>query len=72
MVIFKRKTILKEKFSNGIIVKANDKGWMNQEMMQIWLNEIWNKRKSVFLKPKSLLIYDFATSHLTPEVKKIS
>ena len=43
---------------------------MNQEMMQIWLNEVWNKRKNVFFKPKSLLIYDSATIHLTPEVKK--
>jgi len=67
MVIFKRKT--KEKFPKGIIVKANDKGWMNQEMMQNWLKEAWNKRKNVFFKPKSLLIYDSATPHLTPEVK---
>jgi len=52
MVFFKRKTIPKEKFPNGIIVKANEKGWINQEMMQIWLNEVWNKRKNVFFKPK--------------------
>ena len=71
MVIFKRETILKEKFPNGIIVKANEKGWMNKEIMHIWLNEVWNKRKNEFLKQKSLLIYDFATSHLTPEVKKL-
>jgi len=64
MVIFKRKTIPKEKFPNGIIVKASEKGWMNQEIMQIWL-------KNVFFKPKSLLIYDSATPHLTPEVKKL-
>ena len=29
------------------------------------------KRKIVFFKPKSLLIYDSATPHLTPEVKKL-
>ena len=43
---------------------------MNQEMMQIWLNEVQNKRKNVFFKPKSLLIYDSATPNLTPEVRK--
>ena len=50
---------------------ANEKDWMNQEMMQIWLNEVWNKRKHVFLKPKSLFNYDSATPHLTTEVKKL-
>ena len=69
MVIFKRKTIPNEKFPNGIIIKDNEKGWLNQEMMQIWLNGVWNKRKNVFFKPKSLLIYDSATPHVTPEVK---
>ena len=71
MVIFKRETIPKEKFSKGIIVKANEKGWINQEIMQIWFNEVWKKRKNVFFEPKSLLIYDSANAHLTPKVKKL-
>ena len=37
IVIFKRKTIPK-KFPKGIL--GDEKGWINQEMMQIWINEV--------------------------------
>ena len=70
-VIFKRKTIPKEKFPKGIIVEANEKRWMNQEMLKIWIDKIWNKRKSSFFKPKSLLVSDSAPSHRTDEIKKL-
>ena len=33
MVIFKRKTLPKEKFPAGVIIKANPKGWMDEEKM---------------------------------------
>jgi hypothetical protein len=33
------------------------------------LENVWRKRKNSFFKPKSLLIYDSAPSHLTDEVK---
>ena len=66
MVIFKRKTIAKEKFPPGIFVQANEKGWMN---FVIWLKEILGKRRDSFFKPKSILIIDSARSHLTPMSK---
>lgn len=37
MVIFKRKTVPKENFPVGIIIKANSKGWMDEEKMSKWL-----------------------------------
>jgi hypothetical protein len=46
MVIFKRKTMPKETFPKGIIVKINSKGWMNQQMFNIRLQEVWRKRKN--------------------------
>ena len=47
MVIFKRKTIPKEKFPDGIVVGVNPKGWMNKEMMKFWLENVWRKRPGV-------------------------
>ena len=70
MVIFKRKTMPKEKFPEGIVVAVNPKGWMNVEMMKFWLENVWQKRRGSFFKPKSLLIYESARAHLTEEVKK--
>lgn len=40
------KTIPKETFPKGIIMKVNSKVRMNQEMFNIWLQEVWRKRKN--------------------------
>jgi hypothetical protein len=70
MVIFKRKTMPKEKFPEGIIVTVNKKAWVDQEIMKQWLEKVWRRRPGAFFKPKSLFIYDSARAHLTEEVKK--
>ncbi|KAJ1198869.1 hypothetical protein NDU88_002708 [Pleurodeles waltl] len=70
MVIFKRKTLPKEKFPAGIIVKANQKGWMDEENMREWLREVYVKRPDGFFHASpSLLICDSMRSHLTATVK---
>lgn len=70
MVIFKRKTLPKEKFPAGIIVKANQKGWMDEEKMREWLREVYVKRPDGFFHASpSLLICDSMRSHLTTTVK---
>ena len=38
-------------------------------MMEYWLSSVWNRLAASFFKPKSLLIYDAAKSHLIDEVK---
>ena len=48
MVIFKRKTLPKEKFPAGVILKANPKGWMDEEKMSEWLREVYIMRPDVF------------------------
>jgi hypothetical protein len=40
MVIFKRKTMLKEKFPKGIVVQVNEKGLMDNQMMKIWIRDL--------------------------------
>jgi hypothetical protein len=71
LAIFKRKTIPKEKFPKGVVVKINSKGWMNQEMFSEWLDEVWRRRKNSFFNTKSLLIYDSARAHITEDVKNL-
>ena len=70
MVIFKRKTLPKEKFPVNVVIKANPKGWMDKEMMNDWLREIYVKRPDGFFHiSPALLIYDSMHAHLTNTVK---
>ena len=73
-MIFKLKTLPKEDFPNGVIVRVNEKGWVNQEIMSDWLKMVWNGRKNAFFTPKekSLLILDSAKPHITDGVKAIA
>lgn len=72
MVIFKRKTLPKEKFPAEIIIKANEKGWMDEEMMKDWLREVYVRRPGGFFHASpSLLICDSMRAHLTADVKKL-
>ncbi|KAJ8349892.1 hypothetical protein SKAU_G00250220 [Synaphobranchus kaupii] len=71
MVIFKRKTLPKENFPAGVVIKANPKGWMDEEKMSEWLREIYVKRPGGFFHTApSLLIYDSMRAHITDAVKK--
>lgn len=70
LVIFKRKTVPKGVFPRGVIVAANEKGWVDADMVSYWLENIWCKRRNSFFCQKSVLIYDSARPHITEEVKK--
>ena len=71
MVIFKRKTVPKGCNSKDVIISANEKVWMNFEVMKFWLENVWRKRKIAFFNPKSLLMLDSCRAHITPEIKTI-
>ena len=43
MIIFKRKTVPKENFPPGIVVKVNPKRWMDRGMIHVWLNSCYRK-----------------------------
>ena len=71
MVIFKRKTLPKENFPVGVVIKVNPKGWMDEEKMSEWLREIYVKRPGGFFHTvPSLLIFDSMRAHFTDVVKK--
>jgi hypothetical protein len=71
MAIFKRKTIPKEKFPKGIIVEANEKGWVNETIMEHWVEKIWKRRKGAFYKTSFILNMDSCRAHLTDKVKNL-
>ena len=44
MIIFTRKTFLKEKVPSRVIVHVHEKGWMNEDSMKIWFDKVWSGR----------------------------
>ncbi|KAE9546655.1 hypothetical protein FO519_010133, partial [Halicephalobus sp. NKZ332] len=71
IIIFKRKTMPKVHFPDGVIVKVNDKGWMNETLMKDWIDECWNERQSYDPNPvNSMIILDSARCHLTDNVRE--
>lgn len=70
-IIFKRKTLPKGlKLPNGVLVRANVKGWMDENGILDWLQNVWDKRKGAVFKKPSMLVWDSFKAHLTEDVKK--
>ena len=44
VIIFKLKKIPREEFPEGVVIHANSEGWMNEEKMIWWIENIWTKR----------------------------
>ena len=44
MLIFKRKTIPKINNNHGVVVSAQEKGWMDSEQMKVWIEKVWRAR----------------------------
>uniref|UniRef100_A0A0K0FPR9 DDE-1 domain-containing protein n=1 Tax=Strongyloides venezuelensis TaxID=75913 RepID=A0A0K0FPR9_STRVS len=71
LIIFKRKTLPKVSFPEGIVVKANSKGWVTSALMKEWLVKCWNERLNRDLdSAKSMIIMDSARCHITDVVKE--
>ena len=71
MVIFKRKTMPKEKFPAGVVVHVHPKGWMDEQGMHIWLDKCWARRPGGGLtNARSLLVWDQFRGHLVDSVKR--
>lgn len=70
VVIFKLKNVPREEFPDGIYVRVNPKGWMNQNEMLWWINNIWIQRTAELSNPRSLLVLDSFRGHLVDTVKQ--
>lgn len=44
MLIFKRKTLPKDIFPPIVVVQENTKGWMDEEIMTVWLDRCFSRR----------------------------
>ena len=69
MVIFKRKTIPKINNTHGVVVSAQEKGWMDSNQMKTWIEKAWRSRLGGLGRRKSLLVYDAFEAHVTDTVK---
>ena len=70
LLIFKRKTLPKsEAFLKDVIVRAQEKGWMMDELMLERLKIVWGCRPRAFLNHPSMLVLDAFKGHLTDSVK---
>ena len=66
----KEKTIPIEKFHSGVIIKANPRGWITEDMMIESLQEVFIRWPGGFFNANPiLLIYDSMAAHLTESVK---
>ena len=43
MIIFKRKTMTKEKFPPDVVIHVHPKGWMNTEGIRLWIDSFGEK-----------------------------
>ena len=69
MVIFKRKTLPKgDVFPRGVIVHAQEKGWMDQDGMLLWFKRVLQRRSGSLLRKPALLVWDSFRAHLTEPV----
>ena len=68
-VVFKRKTMPKEKLPSNISVYVQEKGWVDETVLSKWLNDVWFKRPGALLKKNSLLVWDMFRAHLLGKAK---
>ena len=70
VIIFKLVNIPREEFSDGVIIRANPKGWMNKDEMGWWIENIWMQRARQGSNPRSLLVLDSFSAHKTDPIKR--
>ena len=46
VIIFKLVNVPREEFPDGVIIRANAKGWMNEDEMSWWVENVWTQRAS--------------------------
>ena len=78
MLIFKAKTdktIKKVRIPEGFIVKTQEKSWMDEGLMEVWVEEIWLKYVREVSKQlgfdNSLLTFDAFSAHKTDDKSKL-
>ena len=68
LVIFKLKNILRCNFPPEVIIRANPTGWMNENEMLYWIENVWIKHITLS-NPQSLLVLDSFSAYIVDSVK---
>ncbi|EEC15181.1 POGO family transposable element, putative [Ixodes scapularis] len=69
-IVFRRKTIPKEVFPKKVIIRANEMGFMYEEVVKEWLRIVWMKYPGADLNLPNMLVLDSFRGHICPRVKK--
>ena len=64
-VIFKRKSLLKEKFPPSVIMRVPPNGWMDDDLVNDWLHRVWESRVGGLAWHRSHLVLDVFCCHKT-------
>ena len=70
LVIFKRKTMPKIANKHGVVVAVQEKGWMDENIMKLWIEKVWRSRIGGLGRRRSLLVLDSFEAHKTEQVKR--
>lgn len=71
-VVFKRKTLPKgEKFPKNVVIRCQDKGWMDESLVLDWIKSVWCRRPGALLGFPSMLVLDAFRCHLADSVKRL-
>ena len=54
----------------GIIVGAQEKGWMESRLVVDWLKVVWARGPGGLRRRRNMLVLDAFRGHVTDEVKK--
>ena len=69
MVIFKRKTLPKVANKRGVVIAAQENGWMDAERMKTWIEKVWRSRRGGLGRRRSLPVCDMFEAHVTESMK---
>lgn len=69
LLIFKKKTLPNDKILRGIAVHVHQKDLMDNEGMKFWIDKVWLKCSSAFLK-NSFLVRDQFRANKTNVIKE--
>ena len=56
-------------FPRGLIVRCQEKGWMNEELVKDWLNTVGSKVGGLSSR-KSMLVWDSFRPHLSKPIRR--
>ena len=54
---------------HGVVVSAQEKGWMDSDQMKIWIKKAWCARIGGLGRRRSLVVCDAFEAHVTDSVK---